>query len=271
MDSRRMIYLILAVIVAIPYIQPIGIPVPITKMTRDFYNGIESIPPGSAVVYSVDVVMGFWTELGPGTITVMQHLLNRPVKIIITGSNADFPAVWRLLLDTGNLDFHGKKYGEDYVVLGFYTGLETGAAALAKNLYLTKVDIFGTAIETIPMMKNYKSAADVKAVVTSSAGLEDEWYLRQWQGVYGTKVGLIAAAVKMNTATSFYVSGQFFGIVNSLRGGAEYELMMNRLGEGVKGTDMISMSHLWEVTVIVIANIVTFMEWRRRSGKTTTK
>ncbi len=267
MDSRRMIYLVLAILIAIPNIQPLGIPVAIQKMTRDFYDTIESLPSGSVVILFLDVGMGMWVEVGPGTIAVTQHLLNRPLKLLISGQSPDMPAIWQRMLDFGNLDFRGKKYGEDYVVLGFYTGQETGAAAMAGNLHLTKADINRTPLDQIPMMKNLQTAKDVKAVITSMSGVEEEWYLRQWQGPYGTKVGMISSAVTVALEMTYYVSGQLFGIINSLRGGAEYELLIKKPADGLKGTDMLSMSHLWEIAVIAIGNILIVMEWRKRSQK----
>ena len=94
LDARKIIYIVLAIVTAFPYIYPLGIPVAISKTTNSFYNKLESLPEDSVVVYSIDVGLGMFTELGPGTIAVAQHLLDLPIKLIITGGTAELPAIW---------------------------------------------------------------------------------------------------------------------------------------------------------------------------------
>lgn len=260
MEQRHIIYLLLAIMIAIPYIQPIGIPVETSKMTRDFYNKLKSLPEGSAVVLMVDVGLGSWVELGPATVAVVQHLLDLPIKLLISGGSAELPVVWEYTLEQGNIKLGDNKYGEDYVVLGFITGGEPAAAALADNLHLTKEDQYGTPLEEIPMMKDLRTAADVKVVLSIMAGTQEEWYLRQWRAPYGTDVGIIVSAVTTALAMTYYVSGQIFGMVNSLRGGAEYELLISKPGKGVVGTDMLSLSHLLLVGLLIIGNIQLLYE-----------
>ena len=266
MEARKIIYLLLAIVIAIPYLRPLGIPVATSKMTRDFYKTLNSLPEGSVVVLCIDVGLGSWIELGPATIAHVQHLFNLPLKILVTGGSTQLPVLWDYTIEKGKINFRDKKYGEDYVVLGFFTGGEAGAAALADNLHLTKTDQYGTPLEEIPIMKDLKTAADVDALVTIMAGTQEEWYLRQWQAPYGTKIGAILSAVVTALAMTYYVSGQLFGIINSLRGGAEYELLINKPGEGVIGTDMLSMSHLLLIGLIIFGNILMLYEKNRGSG-----
>ncbi|MBS7635545.1 hypothetical protein KEJ34_08740 [Candidatus Bathyarchaeota archaeon] len=74
MEKSKIIYLILGILIAVPYIRPVGIPLPIKKMTLDFYNTLESLPEGSVVVLCLEQGMGMWVELGPASIAIMQHL-----------------------------------------------------------------------------------------------------------------------------------------------------------------------------------------------------
>jgi hypothetical protein len=258
MQERHIIYLLLAVLIAIPYLRPLGIPVATNKMTLDFYNTLQSLPPGSTVVLMMDVGLGSWIEQGPATVAVLQHLFNLPIKLLVSGFSNQLNVYWDYILQEGKLDLKNKKYGEDYVILGFVTGGESGSAALASDLFTTKQDRYGTPLTDLPIMQNLKTAKDVNVVITVMAGTEEEWYLRQWQAPYDTKVGAVISGVTTPLAMTYYVSGQMFGMVSSLRGGAEYELLVQKPGKGVVGTDMLSMALLFEVILIIAGNGLMF-------------
>lgn len=74
----------------------------------------------------------------------------------------------------------GKKYGVDYVNLGFFSGAESGLAAWAENFpNIFKTDWLGVPIAQFPMMKDIKSVKDFDLVLTFNngpgTGLPEMW------------------------------------------------------------------------------------------------
>ena len=52
--DRRWIFIIIAVVVVIPLLVPIGMPIRATDTSKDVYDAIESLPKGSKVILSIE-------------------------------------------------------------------------------------------------------------------------------------------------------------------------------------------------------------------------
>jgi hypothetical protein len=51
--DSRIIYSLVFIVLAIPIIQPVGLPLKISPLTQEAYDIIDTMPPGSKVLYQV--------------------------------------------------------------------------------------------------------------------------------------------------------------------------------------------------------------------------
>ncbi|MCS7364087.1 MAG: hypothetical protein NDF54_01445 [archaeon GB-1867-035] len=261
----RVFFTLLIFAVAIPIISPLGLPVPITQPVLDAYNYIENLPEGSVVLYSMSVAGGGWDDVGGGVIATMQHLFSRPVKIIIFSYFAD--SVPWVEYTLNNIDKHGKKYGEDYVWLGYLAGGEAMLAGLASSIRsITTTDAYGTPLDNLPMMKDIDNIHDIDLIVHAEISTIFEAYLRQFQAPYGKPIILICPSMMVTMYFPYYPN-QAIGIIGGVRGSAEYELLIHRPGMASVSTDTLSTTHILIIVMIIMGNIGYYFERKIRRGE----
>nr|MCS5622447.1 hypothetical protein [Candidatus Neomarinimicrobiota bacterium] len=72
--DRRWIFLIIAAVVIVPLLFPIGLPIRATDTTKDVYDAIERLPAGSNVLLSTEYSPSTRPENHPMTISILRHL-----------------------------------------------------------------------------------------------------------------------------------------------------------------------------------------------------
>jgi hypothetical protein len=275
--DKRILYWILFISLAIPYIKPLGLPVSIAETSYALYNYINTLGPNDVVVMAIEFGVSAWSECLPGFVAVSKHLIQRGVKIIYwcvgyTDCDLTMEAVMARIPQlkgpgqpAGPGDY---KYGVDWVYFGFIAGGETTVAQLADNIRnVLRTDKYGTPIDQIPLMKNVNSAKDIKLVVDSTTGDYGDYYVRQWRMRYGTAVAEIGIAMNYSTFIPYYQAGLAVGALKGIRGAAEYEKLIGQLGEATTSLDALNISHLLVIIAIIFANISYFMTRRKGGGR----
>jgi len=271
--DSRWIFLAFLLAVAIPIVNPIGLPLKISDNTKKVYEAVERIPDGGVVVLTPDFNYDNKGELQPMMEAFLRHLFLKNVKVVsVSYYGAASPLLMEEAMKSVGLEAYGKKYGVDFVNLGYLAGDETAVAAFGANVHaLVKVDYYGTSISQLPIMERLRTAKDIDLEISLSAGMNyPELYLRQWQTTYGTKVtggsvGLIYAPL-----IPYISSGQLLGYLPSMRGTAEYELLSRRPASAIVGMDSQSLVHLVFIVAIVICNIGvlgSYLKSRRGGAK----
>ncbi|MCL4424091.1 MAG: hypothetical protein M1553_01230 [Firmicutes bacterium] len=265
--DRRWIYLILVVLISWPLFKPIGLPLRVSPMVKESYEFVESLPPGSVVVWSVDSGVAVYGEQFPQARVTLEHLAKKPgLKIIIVHFWEQGPLFFNAL--SSLLEKSGKKYGEDWVDLGYIPGGEPAMAAFADDIYKTvPTDVRGTPVETLPLMKQVKNAKDIKLWITISAGTPGiPEYARQIQSRY--KVPFIAGVLSQFATIymPYMNSKQLVGMLGGLRAAAEYEKLLGTSGIAVKAVDALSNAHLVIIAFVLLANIV-YLAQRSQLGE----
>jgi hypothetical protein len=262
----RLIYLVLWILIGIPLITPLYLPLSISPDTVKYYEAIEAIPPGSVVVFGMDVSpAGYGGELGPQARATAAHLFRRPIKII-------FLSFWEtgapLIEDVWKNKFvaeamKDKKYGVDYVNLGWIPGTETGMASFATDVWKTleKGDYKGTKLADLPMMANVKTINDIYMLICIETGTPGgPEYLRQWQARNPNLkmlVGSLGVSVPANIA--YVAAGQYISILRGGRGATEYQWLLKIVTPAdVMGSDAMTMSHVVVLVFLILGNIGYF-------------
>jgi hypothetical protein len=148
----------------------------------------------------------------------------------------------------------------DYVDLGYIPGDEAAISGLCRDLHaLVSKDYFGTPISQIPLLDNVKTASDFTIVIDITASADSQFWLNQAYAAYGTKIALGMASAKVPDAYAYYKAGQIFGILESLKGAAQYESLIKSPGTAIIGMDAQSLAHLYIVLLIFAGNITYFL------------
>ncbi|MEM0084730.1 MAG: hypothetical protein QW743_04200 [Candidatus Methanomethylicia archaeon] len=273
--DKRILYWILFISLAIPYIRPIGLPVSIAETSYALYNFIEKLGPNDVAVMAIEFGVSAWSECLPGFVAVSKHLVMRGVKIIywcvgytdcdltMEAVKARIPQLKGPGEPAGPGDY---KYGVDWVYMGYIAGGETTVAQLADDIrQVLRADKYGTPIDQIPLFQNVRNANDIKIVIDSTTGDYGDYYVRQWRIRYGTAVAEIGIAMNYSTFMAYYQAGLAVGALKGIRGAAEYEKLIGQLGEATTSLDALNVSHLLVIIAIIMANL-SYVMTRRRGG-----
>ncbi len=266
--DRRWIFLIIAIVVALPLFFPLGLPIRPTNSTQAAYNAVDSIPDYSKVLVSFEYGPSTKPEIHPMAVAVLRHLFRKHEKVYVTCLWPDGQFMAEEALDqVADKEFH-LKYGEDYVLLGFRPGNEAVIKGIVSNIRtLYTVDVRGNLIDDIPMMKDVNKFSDFAFLFSASAGYPGtvEWVQYAADPV-GVPMSTGVTSIQVNEVMPYVQAKQVHGILAGMPGAAEYEALIHKPGIGTSGMDAQSIAHLVIVIFIVIGNIGYFIE-RKRSKK----
>ncbi len=258
--DRRIIFVFIFLSIAIPLLFPIYMYFSVTPPVKSFYDAIESLPPGSKVLVSCDYDPGSMPELFPMNVAAFYHLLSRDLKVITIQLWATGTLLAERAMSEVLEDFPDKKYGVDWVDLGFKEGREVVMVSMGTNIPKTfPNDLHGTKVEDIPVMEGVHTFDDVAMLVNISGGLPGtkEWVL-QVQSRYHVKLGSGCTAVSAPEFYPYVQSGQLVGLLGGMKGAAEYEKLVQRPGTAQRGMDAQSVSHMIVFLFILIGNVAYF-------------
>jgi hypothetical protein len=262
-NQDRLIFLFIFIVIAIPMIVPLGLPIPVSRTTRDFYDTLDSIPDESVVLWCTSIGFSIWYNTGPGEISAFEHIFRlvraRNVKFIVFAESAEAAAIVRRIIDE-HIDTSGLVYGEDYVDLGWIPGMEAAISGVVTDLRGTvDTDYEGTPIDELPLLSGINSGDDIDVFGFSSGSMIDR-FMRQW-AQFNKPILLNMIAIGVPLVMPYVEKGMVTAYINGQRGGAEYEQLLNNPGMGASFIDAQSMIHLYIIFIIIVVSIWSF--WRR--------
>jgi len=199
----------------------------------------------------------------------MQHCLSRDIRVVVS---AFYPLGGLGLANTSvariAAEFPNKKYGVDYVNLGYKDGPEAVMLRLGDNIAdAFPTDVNGKPISELPIFEGIRSLRQVKLVFTAATGLIGEYWITLANAQFGTPVIIGPTAVSAPKYYPFLNSGQLVGMLGGMKGAAEYEQLLARkypeLGRfyksthnftGMKGMDAQTGIHAVIIGFILLGN-----------------
>ena len=266
--DRRWIFLIIAAVVIVPLIIPVGLPIRPTDTTKNVYDSIEKLPVGSKVLLSVEYSPSTRPENHPMTISILRHLFKNNHKVFITCLWPDGQFMAQDAINQVAKQEFNKTYGVDYVFLGFRPGNEAVVKGIVSNLRkLYTVDVYQKKIDEIPLMKGINNFKDFDFLFSSSAGFPGtiEW-VQYASDPTGIPMASGVTSIQVNEVMPYVQAGQMVGVLAGMPGAAEYEALINQKGTATSGMDAQSVAHLVIVLFIILGNVSFFIE-RNRSKK----
>jgi hypothetical protein len=279
--DRRVIYILLTVLVILPFFLNVNIPQKIMPQTKRLFDFIESIPPNDkAVMISFDYSPQTMPECHPMALALLKHCFARNIPVIGLSFEPEAPglavdALTRVVHEIDSLAANKEDsliYGVNYVYLGWKSGRIAAQLDMGESISgVYPRDYFGNLIDSLPLMqkvKNYKNIAIV--VILASADYPIDW-IRYPQTRYGVKVGAGLTAVMAPQYYPFVQTGQVSGLMSGMKGAAEYENLVLKhgyartLGTAETGMNSQSMIHILIMAFIILGNVGYFFS--RRSKK----
>lgn len=274
--DRRIIFVFIAFAVVIPLLVGATMKEETTPIVQAFFDYVENLPEDSRVLLSFDYGPTTAPEIQPMADALVRHLAERNCRLYMmavwaTGHNITGETIETILRP----EFPGYEYGEDYVNLGYKAGNQGLIRLLLvdfKRMYST--DAKGTAIDSIPMMKNINNVRNFDLIVSFGGGFPGikEWVL--YAGDPGdVPVGGGCTAVSAPLLYPYYPN-QLIGLLGGAKGAAEYENALitqypkykDRWMAGMSLMVSQTVSHMVIIFFIIFGNVLYFLH--RRKHKT---
>lgn len=253
--DRRIIYLLVFIGVTIPLLTRKGFEFKPLQEVETAYNFIEKLPEGSNVLVSIDYDAASMPELQPLLEVMLRHLFRNDLKVIMLGH-------WPLGLPLGQIALEkiakemDKKYGEDYVFLGYRPGIAAVILNIGKEIRgVFDVDYRGVYLDSLPIMRNVHNYEDIALLIGFEAGSVGDFWVQFAQARFNQKIILTSTAVVTPDLYPYYQAKQIVGLIGGLRGAADYEILVKKKGFAYAGMTAQTIIHIIIVTLILIGNI----------------
>ena len=263
--DRRWLFLVMGLLVLGPLIFPLPLPITVSPRVKGFSDAIDAVPEGSTVLLACDWDPGGKPEMQPMTRTALRHLFSRKCKVVITCLWNGGPGI---VDETcrGVAEEMGKKYGVDWIDLGYKAGNEAVMVLMGQSIVNTfTVDIRGQKSADYPIMQGVKNYSSFPLLVSISSGYPGtKEYMQQVQGRFHIKVVAGVTAVSAPEFYPYLQSHQLLGLLGGMAGAAEYEKARGESGDATRGMVPQSFAHLFVALCILAGNAVQWMKAREK-------
>ncbi len=253
--KSEIIWVVVAIALLIPAIFPLGSPFPMSDVTVEIYDLIESIPEGSIVIMGGGGVFAFDLESSPGMISALKQMARKGVKLVTLPVWSEAPQYHKFVIDASRVDkrMGGPwEYGVDYVLLPYIPGGDMVVFdSFLKDVHKTvSIDLAGTPIEQLPLMQELHDYNDIALWICPHWGFVP--VVRVVTGEYG----ITSVSFAQSAAYAFFspfmqaYPGKVY-MTNGYIGGAQYEKLA-----GIKGLGHMVIDSYMVVSVVCVVFIV---------------
>lgn len=270
--DRRLIYLILTVLVIVPFFLKFKISQNTMPQTKRLYDFIEGLDPkeNKAVLVSIDYTPQTMPECHPMAISILTHCFKKKIPVVGVSFDPQAPglAIEAFTTVVNKINVLAKSnsdsiiYGRDYIYLGWKSGRIAALVEMGERIgNVFPKDYYNNYIDSLPLMQRIRSYRDISiAIIIAAADYPQEW-LMYAQARYGLKLGAGLTAVMAPKYYPFLQTGQLSGMMSGMKGAAEYENLLLEYGytEGTgkaeTGMNSQTLIHLLIIFLIIIGNI----------------
>lgn len=168
--DRRIIFASITVAVIVSLILQFELPIPASEPVQEIYEEIESLPKGSRVMIAFDYDPASKEELQPMAVAFLHHCFSRDLKVIGMTHYPGAPGLAEQAM-TSVANQYQKKYGEDYVFLGYKPGSASLIINMGENLYSAfPKDFYGNDTTTLPALQDVDSLREINFLFDLAAG-----------------------------------------------------------------------------------------------------
>ncbi len=255
--DRRWIFLLLAVVIFIPILKPIGLPnKTISRDAQNAFNFMDSLKPGQFVLFSLDYDPSTRPELQPQAVAAIRHAFKKNLRVGVVTYIAGSTGLIQQIFEKVPAEY-GKKNGTDYVIFPYMANPTAAMTQMASDIYgIYDRDQDGKDAKSLPVMKGIRNYKDMALVVniTGTAMLDS------WVAFVGDKYNVPVfggvTAISQPGYGPYLQTGQLKGLIGGMKGAAEYESLIQEPGKGTSGIDSLNLAHLLVLVLILTSNIL---------------
>jgi len=277
--DRRIIFLIVGLSVLIPLLKPewVNLPIRPRPESQIVFNEINKLNEGDKILLSFEYGPSTKPEIHPMSIAILKHLFAKNIQVYGFALWPDGNFMSTEAFSEVSHDY-GKKYGIDYVNLGYKPGAEAVVKGIASDIRsLYTVDLKGTPIDDIPMMKDVVNIEGFDFVFSLSAGFpgSTEW-VQYACDPKKIPMSTGVTSIQVTDILPYVENGQIRGILAGMPGAAEYESLVEAALKEMelsvkpgKASGMMaaqSVAHVIIVLFIILGNI-TYYITRKNKGE----
>jgi hypothetical protein len=268
--ERRVVFLYVAIAIALPLFMAFEQEIIVTQNTRQVYETLVELSPGSKVLVSFDYDPASSPELQPMAEAFLAECFRRDLKVIMVAlwaqgafqANKAIDTVMRRL----GLDSSQLVYGEDYCNLGYQAGREFVIQRMGTSFKdMFPRDVRGRPYHEIPLVRNVRNFSDIDYSFNLSAGFPGtvEW-VQVAVSRFGLKLGAGNTAVQAPQVYPYLRSGQMAGLLAGINGAAEFEKLIGLKAEATTYMLAQTFAHIIVIAFIIIGNVAYFRSLRAK-------
>ncbi len=264
--DRRVYYVILMIVVALPIVKPLGLPIKVGQQAQDFFETVDKLPEGGKVLVFINYRTDCVVEMNPQLICIFKHVAQKQGKIIMV-SGVDEGAMVSQSVAAKVAEELGLEYGVDWINLGYKPGGDVFMKKMVDNFWEASAycDMNGDPLDKFPIMQGFDSLAKADLVLTLVAVVPSPAEKLLQMAIIPTKVpyAVGTTALQATSEMVFYSSRQYQGLLAGLRGAAEYEFLLGAPGDAITGMDSQSFAHILVIVLIILGNLGYFLGEKR--------
>ncbi len=263
--DRKVLYLLLALVVAVPIIVRPKTSIRVSEPVREAFGAVDRLPAGSVVMISIDFDPSSAPEVQPMLVALLRHAFKKNLKVIVMGQLALGLPLAEIALDQVAPEM-GKKYGDDYVNLGYrpgFTAMMVGMGREIRDYFRT--DYRNVPVDSFPFMRQVHNYEDIALLVSlAHGGVADAW-IQYVGGRFNQAIIVGCTGVNAPNLYQYLHSGQIKGLIGGLQGASEYETLVERPGSATLGMPAQSAAHGLIILLLVIGNIGYLLSRKRKA------
>ena len=268
--DRRWIFLAIGLAVILPYVLQAKLPMGSTnRRTQNVYDYIEKAKPGDAIILGLGYGPASMPEVHPMSIAITRHALRKNLRVIAMTINVQSA----LLIDDifkqvmADPEFKNKKDGVDYVNLGFKPGGALVVLGMGDSITKTYAkDSHGQTTSQMPIFNGIRNFKDIYLLMALEATTGAGTWIFYGHEKFDVPLAMGLVAVMANDYYPYLQTGQLIGMINGMKGAAEYENLINHPDRAMLGMTAQSVSHITIILFVIIGNIGFFVNRRRKRG-----
>jgi len=261
--DRRIIFILMALAVAVPVAGGWRFDAGSNPRTTDVYNYINDLPKGSAVMLVFDYGPASMPELQPMALAISRHVLQRDLRLLALTVYPDAPLLIDQALQQASEGLN-KQDGVDYVNLGFKPGLVNVILGMGSDIGgVFRTDFKERRFRDLEIARGLRNYDNIGLVIDlASSSTPGAWILYGYQR-YHVKVAAGVTAVMAQDYYPYLQTGQLIGLLNGMKGAAEYEKLIGAPGKATSAMGPQSCAHFLIIVLVVFGNVVYFISRRR--------
>lgn len=253
--DRRIIFVVIALTVAVPFFVTFDQPIAITPPVRQVYEEAEALKPGDVLMLVFDYAPSSMPELNPMAVAILKQAFRKDVSVVACTILPPGAAMAQSVIEPVAEEM-GKKQHEDWVNLGFKPGSTAVILGMDEDIHTVfPKDHGGRDIKDIPLMQRVHTYADIPLLIDLSGTNAPA----AWIAFAGIQCGQkVSAGMTGVMAADFYPyldTGKLHGMIPALKGAAEYEQLTETPARGTSGMASQSWAHVAIVLFVIIANV----------------